>query len=646
MTDFRILLAFAAFLVYALVFVERGFASAVAPFCSVCCAALFFALLGCFGLLPLAGWLYYLGALAAAGYLVFRFAGRKKMPRLSFGFWFFALGGLLVILSFWVRQPMFSTWDEFSFWGTAAKLTKLYGEFYTTAPSGWPWEATYPPFLVSLAYCAQFLGRGFVEWQVYAAYDLLLFSVIGALLAPYGRKHWNIAFPMAVIGFLAAFLFAQYTHLIMMSPVYIDSIADTPMGYLMGAALVLYFSAPKKDWRAMLPVCLALAALTLTKDMGLALALVAAALMLADMLLAKRALGERKSQHIIGALLRFGIFLACVAGPFVVWAVHLRLASGVDKTELGGTQNVGMLQMPVMFVKELFSAEKSAQFTEVMNGIPAALTQMRYTMIGVPVVVIAVFLLLLGLAALLTKDAAHRRRCVVFGVFSTLGYVPYFMLIMLTYIYIFRPDQVFASLGRYLYPYYIGWFFGVLVLLGTSAKNSRLVVEGKLVVLGLCAAVCVRFWQFVPLQYSMPGFYTEEFAERRAFAAHAAQIAQKLPEDSLTFIVSQNDNGIKWFTYCYELLPRQVDYSFGGGLMAPPGALPEDTPYLHAVTPGQWEQTLRERGVTHVFLDDVDEVFTAAYGPMFSDGLAAWQSGETNIYAVRDIAGGLRLEPV
>ena len=100
-----------------------------APFVALCGTMLWFAVAGMLGVLVPAGWVYF-GLAAVAWGLSFAPVGRKNplsalnVPGFT-AFW--VLAAALLAFFAW-RQPMFSTWDEFSFWGTAAKIVKTSGD--------------------------------------------------------------------------------------------------------------------------------------------------------------------------------------------------------------------------------------------------------------------------------------------------------------------------------------------------------------------------------------------------------------------------------------------------------------------------------------------------------------------------------------
>ncbi len=77
------------------------------------------------------------------------------------------------------------------------------------------------------------------------------------------------------------------------------------------------------------------------------------------------------------------------------------------------------------------------------------------------------------------------------------------------------------------------------------------------------------------------------------------------------------DDGSLWFRYCYELLPRQLDYSFGGGVLAEKRLDKNGESYEHELTAEEWEAYMLEQGVTAVYIEKTDEAFRQRFGGLF-----------------------------
>ena len=106
---------------------------AAAPAVVLCAGMVWMSLAGCAGLLQAGGWVFFAAAAASLG-LEIKNKGRGLRRALqSPGFVLFMAGSVFFILLFAVRRPMFYQWDDFTFWGSAAKTTFEHQELYSTA---------------------------------------------------------------------------------------------------------------------------------------------------------------------------------------------------------------------------------------------------------------------------------------------------------------------------------------------------------------------------------------------------------------------------------------------------------------------------------------------------------------------------------
>ena len=99
--------------------------SALAPLAALACVSTWFTLAGVLDVLKPAGWAGYVLCWGLGAFALSRHAKKEELKKLltpgAVLFWALAL---TFAVYFALRQPMFSEFDEFSLWGTAAKLTK------------------------------------------------------------------------------------------------------------------------------------------------------------------------------------------------------------------------------------------------------------------------------------------------------------------------------------------------------------------------------------------------------------------------------------------------------------------------------------------------------------------------------------------
>lgn len=607
----------------------------LAPFTALCGVMILLALGGMAGLLVPTGWLCF--ALAAGAWvLAFAPVGRKNPVSVlaAPGFVaFWVLAAALLVFFAW-RQPMYSTWDEFSFWGTAAKIVKTSGALYGNAEIGWDWVGSHRPGLIMLGYFFQFFGP-YAEWRVLAGYDILLLSIFTTLTAGAPKGAWRRVVPALGFGFLLPFLITLYGNITRTTDLYASSLSDIPLGLTFGGAMAVYYMNKR---RALWPTALALAALCMEKDTGFAMALVAAGIIGADAFLG--ALAERAPAPAAGKTLAkaAGLFVACVAA-FLPWQYYLSAVTTADTSNVGGTQQMGQAEMVITGCKELLGIGRTEKFSTIMGGMVKNLFTMTTTMVGPFIVVVALTMVLAVAAALFTREKSLRRQAGVFAVLGLGGFAAYYFFIGLTYVYVFRDEVSDGLVGfeRYIYPYLLGWLLaaGALALRAMDEERPAGLVQTGfgVLVLGLAGLV----WLRVPFTLTVFGCRDAAYAERRQTQAVTEEVQAVVPADAHIFFVSQGDDGSRWFLYTYEFYPWYLDYSGttgmgGGGTFALPGALPEDTLYYHPYTTEELHDCILDSGCTYIFIEQSDDLFAEGYASLFSDELDGCEAGAA-VYA-------------
>ena len=667
----EILITFAALLALCLfVHVKTGVSSGAAPLFVLCGTMVWYSVLGSVHLLLPAGFLWFFAALAAAVWLWLHRKALVLRDVFSPALVYFVLASLAVCVLFAVRKPIFSEWDEFSFWGIAPKVVKTENQLYTYNPGGMR-ATTFVPGLIMLDYAFQFLGAAFVPWKVYAAYDMLYFAVFAAAFSMLRRRQWYLAVPAATVLTLTPFLMTVYYRDIYVRTVYMNAYADIPLGLLFGAGMVLYFAPRKKTPAVLLGTLLTVTATCIAKDTGFALCLIAAAIVCFDLLfLEKEDVPFFRLKGLWGRLCWCAALAAAPVAAFLGWAAHMSAVLGMNRFDIGGAENMGMAQMVVTGLRELAGIGRTEKFTQIMQSMRQALYAARVTMFSLggqetrlgkllngSGAIVITLILTVFLAAFLLGDKRMRIRTAWVTLWSTLGFAAYYIFIGFTYVYVFKGDFGYAlgDYNRYIYPYYIGWFVLAVSMLCASLKNSAPGGLGALFLLALCGGCLWRADAFVQPQLCVLDYPDSIYTERREQEAFAAGAKQYLTGDDRIFLVSFAPFGLEWFQYYYEFYPDVfVDYSFGCGPEFTPEtirraeALPdffteEQVAYFSTqpFTGDVWCEYLRASGCTAIFMDQWDAGFVQNYGYLFSDGL---QSG-AKLYRIEDGGAQMRFVP-
>ncbi len=634
-------------------------AAAMLPLAVLCAALVLLCCAGCFGLLR-EGALVLLGAgfvgFAAAWALRGRAFWRRAGQCLASPAWLLVFGGtgaLALLLA--LRQPLFSEWDEFSFWGAAAKVVWQNGSLYTLVSDTNLAARSYPPALPLLGYLFSCLSPRFAPWLVYAGYGVLMLAVMGAAvgLAEQNKK-------AAVLGGLVCLLLpfaAESWTAGQTLRAYTTAYADLMLGLLAAGCLVLWYGLRQCPPAARLAVTgIGVAALALVKDVGLPLGLVvalaAAADCLADAGPSAKTTGKRR---LLTSAAVFVLLAAVAAAAYMGWAAHLSAALEMDRSQAGGSAGLSTGGMLVQGVKELLGIGRSEKFTFVFRSMVVALLTVRVSVFGSGVVIAALVWALLALAALLRR--AQAGRALAFGIASTAGFAGYNFFQLLCYVYVFSDadGRGLASYPRYMSTWYLFWLLGAFALLLNAMAEEKCSTESiepvekyktakkNAVLLAVTAAVTLAVGLQVQPGRTLLGRNQAEDAYQRLIEQRAAQALQAVddPTQEKVLLVSQWDDGGRWYRYAYALEPLALYKAQGDGTIVPPDVQP-GLPAQITLWLGQENIAafLREQGITLLLLDVDDYDFRNEFAPLFTDGMAGYDNGSCCVYRVQPTDGG------
>lgn len=641
-----------------------------APFAVLCGTVLWYSAMACINQLMPAGILWFGMVIAALCWLWLRRRQLNFRALVTPATVFFVVAGVAVIALLAVRQPVFTQWDEFSFWGLAPKVVKSTGQLYTYNP-GEMRVTTYVPGLIMLDEAFQFLGTQFVQWKVFAAYDILMFAVFAAGLSVLERKHWHIAVPTAAVMCLLPFLMTMYFREINMVTVYISAYADLPMGLLFGAPLALYFSREEKTPAILWTCVMGVAFVSITKDTGFALALVAAAILCFDLIFVQAKNSVRLTGRVGGLAAKWTYSACLMLAPLATyfgWAQHMAMTLGVSRSNLGGDRNMSPVQLLATGLGELFGINRTERFSRVMGEMWQAFYSTKLTMFNVgsqqggvgrivngsgAVVVALILAILLG--AFLLEKGRRRRGIAWFSLWSTLGFAAYYIFIGFTYVYVFSEAAEMTDYNRYIYPYYTGWLLAALAIFAAALRRAK---PGALMHWALLALTAVCAWRvatFVPAELTVLNDLTGALSERTKNTESVEQAKALLTEEDRVFYIAMPDNGISWFVDSFDFYPEvHVDYSFGGGnwmdttltrsIDLPANFTDEQVEYFlsHPLTPETVCEYIDQTGCTAIFIRKLDGAFKEQYGHLFSDGL----EGDWQLYRIVKDESGMTFVPV
>ncbi len=645
---------------------------------ALCCAA-------CFGLLQAAALAVpVLGGIAAIAlaWLLRRDAARGGGPcafllSLCKPGWLLTFGGsaALAVLLAW-QQPLLTQWDEFSFWGTAAKVIWQNDTLYTFVQNTNLAARSYPPALPVLGYAFAVFSVEFAPWVVYAAYGVVTFAVFGVLVGLSNANKKAAAFG-AVLCVLMPFM-AESWGASQQLVAYTTTFADLMLGTLCAGACGLWYALAQKPVLRLAATAAAVAVLGLVKDVGLPLGLVVALVAALDCMFDKEgvpgAVQIKKHRWLCRAGYAVGVFVllaAVAAAAYMGWAMHLAAVLEQDRSQTGGSANLSTAGMLVAGVKEMLGVDRSEKFTAILQAMLSAFFDRRVSVFGSGLRTVFVIGLLLLLALWLGRRNGGIARVLCFGAASGAGFLGYNFFQLLCYVYVFSDGdgRNLVSYARYMSIWYLFWMLGAvgLLLRAVGEKYTNSDKNGEkykmpfknvaLLAVTVCVLLCCGI-QIDPVN-TVLGRTGAQWAAQTQVEQRAQQVfdavatgsrhngkPQQALYDEKVLLVSQWDTGERWYRYSYALEPVSLYHAPGSNTIIPP--------FVETQEPVSEElrldrENIRDfvikQGITLLLMDVDDYDFHLEFGPLFTDGMTGFDAGECFVYRVVTTADGVYFTP-
>ncbi len=278
---------------------------------------------GVLNLLFLSTFVFY--ALGILSFCVVLFVDKKELSKAYFKTYFTLPSVLSIsaILVFWViyfiQKPLFSYWDEYSFWGSAAKIATQSDMFPMIYEYIYIWNEAITAGSTALVYVMHFFGNTFNDYGHYFAYTVMMIASFGAL-TEYLQSKFTAKFLTPIIFVFSILLpFLQNNHSIdadyySISFAYGTSMPDFLLVTYMIAAVVMYLSSPKIPY-----FFVAIFVLSTTKDVGVIFAALSLCIIICFMFFIKQK--DKTSMFKKITLVILAAIISAV--PFLFWHFHV-----------------------------------------------------------------------------------------------------------------------------------------------------------------------------------------------------------------------------------------------------------------------------------------------------------------------------------
>jgi hypothetical protein len=464
----------------------------------------------------------------------------------------------------------FSYWDEFSHWGTVAKLVAQEHTFHLKAVGVRSYFEDYAP---GMALAVYFMCRlaGFSEPAVYFTYAVVLAAALLPMVGLAARASLLRGAIAVVAGFLMVALLGHG---------WSSALVDHVVGAIFGGVLCVYLLERDRPPRALLAVVPILCFLVLVRDSGSSFALLTGAAIAIDQLLRGWRIRRPDSRLPLA-----GVLLVIVVAPMAVtfswksYVVHAEVQTNFPSASLGRSltklrhccHTERELAVVQAFFQELTGRQHMvpAQASGLLRNVATQLrgsdsAQVPPTTENTSHGRVLGLVLALSLAAvLLAGSRAAAGANAVFVVILLFGFVAYTLVLLTYYLYIFSDYEarVVTSMARYLRTFELAMLLVAAALL--LQARTRLVWLNAAVT-AVLALFLAYVWSHAPVTRTYLARGSAAILDsRKDLQRYLAPLIAASDRRARVYVLWQSatpaDNGFDFWQAHYELRPRNTN---------------------------------------------------------------------------------------
>jgi hypothetical protein len=440
-------------------------------------------------------------------------------------------------LLFWIRMrgAAYHNWDEFSHWGAVTKeILRLDGLPEASSPLRF---LSYPPGAALFHY---FVARfaGYSEGVTIFAHAILTLSMLVVLLQSLDWSRATAIVATTLGGLLLVFVLGNGLK---------NVLIDHLVAVYFGGAIAMVLLAPDHPIAAAGRALPVLMALPLLKEVGLFLALLAAAI-IALMLVREKRAARSPRRAVVWAIAGVVLFL----GPYLAaktWSIHVRDA---------GFALAFDPKFPALDLARTLAGEnRSARDDKIVSSFYGAWWRHTVQKSGWSALVwIAVLAAAFVIAYWRAPGPEVRARILICSAVLPIGCALYGLGLLTLYLHNFSDYDATHSrqFGRYLSIYLLGWAWVAVAFL-RSGSRPLASPRARAIAYAAGAAALVGLIAIVPI----PSLEESRPVERPEIRERALEASKRIPPDKSVFIVWQHSNGFQYWVLRLELSPRRVN---------------------------------------------------------------------------------------
>lgn len=522
---------------------------------------------------------------------------------------------LVVLVAGWAhRGQLYTIWDEFSHWGRVVNRLCALGTLPHAVPGALDFPS-YPPGAALWEYAWVVLSGGtFSEGATISANNVALAVCFLPLMRYADWRRWKRAVPLLLASVMLPLAFLAYAY----QNVYVDALLGAVAAY----ALIQWVTLPR-GWERSAMTGAAMLALSLVKESGAFLALLAMAVMTLDLWREGRGTGARRFAALAAPVL-------CLLVGVASWKIYLAL-NGIGSEKPFRYWEIG--ENIALFLAGESPWHQQYLFSNFFRYLTMP-QMMGEGHILKPCYLEWVMILCLAACYLARRRRAGGELCPKARRYGravaamTAATAVYAVCLVHLYLYAFSESEAASlhSFDRYMASVMIPALSlaVALALESWEADPPRAVPAALAVLAGMMLLVAPA--QLMSLTFTAP-LQVEATQSLRGGFYPPAWVLEALPQDArVAWVTCGRDDENIYRTYVcnrYEFMPVELE--------APCGMMLEGSPEDVAAALADYE---------YVYCFDADEDFIQAYGGLFEnpDDIA-----DKALYRVESAESGLRL---
>lgn len=482
-----------------------------------------------------------------------------------------------IISAIFNKDRVFCQYDDFTHWGLIVKNMFYYGNYGTDGVIEY---GEYPPFVSIFQYIILVFKRTFSEDSIIIGLNFLYFSFIMPFLK-------NIKWDKSILKLIVLVPSILLIPIIFYEDFYTDLFVDGFLGVLF--AYIIYSWFREEKLTKMLSVGAGIIAITLTKSIGIALAIIAIIIFAIDILLAKK---EFRKRNLIEILILVAILIIAIGS----WKGKIL----IDNSNIKWNTNEITIGNIIKVLKEdgeAYQKRTLQNFKETVFTEQGTLTSR-----GMNTINLLMFLIASGtLTYILIKDKQLQKRFIVIQIIAIISWIIFIFGMLIMYLFIFTKEEalILACYERYALILPLGIIIIDVVFLEDKWKKVKL---SQIV---LCLSLILVF---MPLQTIYEMYYNndEEKAKRieqREPYKEILKYSDKLNEEAEIYYISNFVGEKEIALVRYEMLPIKI----------------QNKSSKLTMTREEFIEEIINNGYTHIYINENDRVLTNQFIDLFEN---------------------------